>query len=120
MKCFATILLCSVFAFGATSPAVAIDIKAREYILVDAQTGTLLDAKDPDRRMPPSSMSKLMTAYMVFTALKEGRISLDDTFTVSRNAWELGGAATEGSTMFLDPGSMVKALPAAKKNSPSG
>ncbi len=107
MKSFVSVLLCSVFAFGAT-PSWAIDIKAREYILLDAQTGTLLDAKDPDRKMPPSSMSKLMTAYMVFTALKAGRISLTDTFTVSRNAWQLGGAATEGSTMFLDPLSMVK------------
>jgi len=108
MKNLVTFLLCSAFTLGATAPSWAIDIKAREYILVDAQTGTLLDAKDPDRRMPPSSMSKLMTAYMVFSALKAGRISLDDTFTVSRNAWKLGGAATEGSTMFLDPGSMVK------------
>jgi D-alanyl-D-alanine carboxypeptidase (penicillin-binding protein 5/6) len=108
MKSFARILLCSAALALTAQPASAIDIQAREYILIDAQTGTMLEAKDPDKRMPPSSMSKLMTAYMVFAALKSGRISLDDTFTVSRNAWKLGGAATEGSTMFLDPLSRVR------------
>lgn len=88
-------------------PAAAFDIKAREYMLIDFETGTVLAAKDADRRMPPSSMSKLMTAYMVFEALKSGRLSLEDKVTVSRNAWQLGGAATGGSTMFLDPGSTV-------------
>ena len=107
MRLFTT-LLCSAFLFAAAQPAAAIDIRAREYILVDFQTGTVLDAKDPDLKMPPSSMSKLMTAYMVFTALKSGKISLEDTMTVSRNAWQLGGAATGGSTMFLNPNDMVK------------
>ena len=107
MRLFTT-LLCAAFLIAATQPAAAIDIKAREYILVDFQTGTVLDAKDPDLKMPPSSMSKLMTAYMVFSALKAGRISLEDQMTVSRNAWQLGGAATGGSTMVLEPNAMVK------------
>ncbi len=92
----------------AAAPAAAIDIRAREYILIDYQTGTVLDAKDPDMRMPPSSMSKLMTGYMVYSALKAGKLSLDDQLTVSRNAWLKGGAATGGSTMFLDPNASVK------------
>ena len=86
----------------------AIEIAAREYILIDFKTGTVLHAQNPDERMPPSSMSKLMTAYMVFDALKAGRISLDDEMTASENAWKIGGAASGGSTMFLNPGDKVK------------
>src|SRR5579871_4599529 len=85
-----------------------IDIKAREYILVDFQTGTVLDSKNPDEHMPPSSMSKLMTAYVTFQALKSGKLSLTDELTVSQNAWKQGGAASGGSTMFLNPGDKVK------------
>ncbi len=106
MKQWLAILLCS--SVLGNSSAWAIDIRAREYILVDYLTGTVLDAKNADEKMPPSSMSKLMTAYMVFSALKSGKLSLEDKITVSRNAWQLGGAATDGSTMFLDPLSQVK------------
>ncbi|HCF18552.1 MAG TPA: D-alanyl-D-alanine carboxypeptidase, partial [Rhodospirillum rubrum] len=51
---------------------------------------------------------KLMTAYMLFERLKSGSLSLDDTFSVSENAWRKGGAASGGSTMFLNPGAQVK------------
>jgi serine-type D-Ala-D-Ala carboxypeptidase (penicillin-binding protein 5/6) len=108
MKRLFTILLCAIFAVSTAGAASAIDIKAREYILIDYQTGTVLDAKDADKKMPPSSMSKLMTAYMAFNALKAGKLSLDDELNVSRNAWQIGGAASGGSTMFLDPGVKVR------------
>ncbi|MGE3334055.1 MAG: D-alanyl-D-alanine carboxypeptidase family protein [Rhodospirillaceae bacterium] len=105
-------LLATVFGFAAvtagTAFAASIDINAREYVLIDFQTGAILGAKDADKPMPPSSMSKLMTAYMVFDALKAGRIRLDDELTVSRYAWQQGGAASGGSTMFLNPNSRVK------------
>ena len=102
------------FAYAAVSFALslpasaAIDIKARQYILMDFQTGTVLEAKNADTRMPPSSMSKLMTAYLTFEALKNSKLSLDDQLNVSRYAWQQGGAASGGSTMFLDPNSKVK------------
>ncbi|MGE4064310.1 MAG: D-alanyl-D-alanine carboxypeptidase family protein [Rhodospirillaceae bacterium] len=106
------ILLATAFGFAALTAVPAggasIDINAREYILVDFHTGAVLGAKNADKPMPPSSMSKLMTAYMAFDALKSGRISLDDELTVSRNAWQLGGAASGGSTMFLNPGGRAK------------
>ncbi len=86
----------------------AIDIAAREYILVDFQTGSILDSQKADDSMPPSSMSKLMTAYMVFEAVHSGALSLDDEFMVSENAWRQGGAASGGSTMFLEPNSRVR------------
>jgi D-alanyl-D-alanine carboxypeptidase (penicillin-binding protein 5/6) len=103
----ATVLGLSVATAGPAGAA-SMDINAREYVLVDFHTGSVLGAKNADKPMPPSSMSKLMTAYMAFEALKTGRISLDDELTVSRGAWQMGGAASGGSTMFLNPGSRVK------------
>jgi serine-type D-Ala-D-Ala carboxypeptidase (penicillin-binding protein 5/6) len=98
----------AIFAPSAMTQAQTIDIAAREYIVVDFQTGAVLDSKQADERMPPSSMSKLMTAYMAFDAVKAGRLSLTDELTVSENAWKIGGAASGGSTMFLGPGDKVK------------
>jgi D-alanyl-D-alanine carboxypeptidase (penicillin-binding protein 5/6) len=91
-----------------TGAARAIETTAREALLIDMDTGTVLLEKDADVLMPPSSMSKLMTVFMVFEQLKAGRLSLDDSFTVSENAWQKGGAASGGSTMFLDPHSTVR------------
>lgn len=90
------------------STAQAIETKAREAILMDMETGTVLFEKDADARMPPASMSKMMTIYMVFERLKDGRLSLDDTFRVSENAWRKGGWATGGSTMSLEPNERVR------------
>ncbi len=103
-------LLISLLAAGIALPAYALDIKARNYILLDFQTGTVLEGKNADQRMAPSSMSKLMTAYVVFLALKSGKLSLEDQLTVSRSAWQLGGAASGGSTMFLAPNSQAKVV----------
>ncbi len=108
-KLFAQAVLLTVLCVASLSVrAQAIDIAAREYILLDFLTGAVLDSKRADERMPPSSMSKLMTAYMAFDAIKAGRVSLDDEMTVSNNAWKIGGAASGGSTMFLNPGDKVK------------
>jgi len=93
---------------GGPARAQAIETSAREALLIDFETGTVMLAKHPDRPMPPSSMSKLMTTLMVFDQLKAGRLSLDDTFTVSENAWRKGGATSGGSTMFLEPNTAVR------------
>lgn len=103
-KLFA-VFICIVVSAPAAN---AIDIAAREFILVDFQTGTVLNSQNSDEAMPPSSMSKLMTAYMVFEAIHSGALSLDDEFMVSENAWREGGAASGGSTMFLEPNSRVR------------
>lgn len=58
--------------------------------------------------IPPASMSKLMTVYMIFEKLKDGSLKEDDTFTVSENAWRKGGAASGSSTMFLNIGEKVR------------
>lgn len=92
------------FSFSAQ----AIESKARNVILMDYDTGQALYAKEADKKIPPASMSKLMTVYILFEKLTDGSLSLDDTFTVSENAWRKGGAASGGSTMFLSIGDKVR------------
>jgi D-alanyl-D-alanine carboxypeptidase (penicillin-binding protein 5/6) len=82
-------------------PAAAIETLAREAIVVDMTTGAILLEKNADTRMPPASMSKIMTAYLLFTKLRDGKIKLDDTLPVSEHAWRTGGCVSDGSTMCL-------------------
>ena len=88
--------------FVPLASAVAIETAAREAILIDDSTGAVLFEKNADQRMPPSSMSKIMTVYMVFSRLAEGSLSLDDTLPVSEKAWRMGG-----SKMFVEVGTRV-------------
>ncbi len=81
----------------------AIETQAEQAFLVDFETGAVLLDKNADVRMPPSSMSKMMTAYMVFERLKDGRLSLDDELPVSEKAWRKGG-----SKMFVEVGNTVR------------
>ncbi len=81
----------------AALPARAFDTRAREVWIYDITTGTVLMEKNADTPVPPASMSKLMTLDMLFEALKDGRVKLDDRFAVSTRAREMGG-----STMFLN------------------
>ncbi len=80
-----------------------IETTAREAILIDATTGQVLLERNADQRMPTASMSKIMTAYMVFEAIKEGRLSLDDSLLVSERAWRMGG-----SRMFVEVNDRVR------------
>ena len=99
-----TVLLCStVYGFNAMS----FETAARNAILMDYDTGEYLCTKNMDESVPPASMSKLMTVYILMSKIKDGSIKLDDTFSVSENAWRKGGAATGGSTMFLSIGDNV-------------
>ncbi|RMF39696.1 MAG: D-alanyl-D-alanine carboxypeptidase [Alphaproteobacteria bacterium] len=82
--------------------APALDTSARAAMVVEHETGTVLLAKNVDTPLPPASMSKLMTLAMLFDALKEGRLSLDNKFRVSAKA-----AAMQGSSMFLREGEQV-------------
>lgn len=77
--------------------------EARAAIVVDYDTKAVLYAKDPDRRMPPASMSKIMTMYVVFEQIKAGKLSPTDELPVSRNAWQMGG-----SKMFVKVDTRVK------------
>ena len=78
----------------------AFETLAKEVVLMDADTGAILFQKNGDIPMSPASMSKLMTVFIIFERLRDGRLSLDDTFRVSENAWRKGGAKSGSSTMF--------------------
>ena len=74
--------------------------KAKQALLLDADTGTILFAKEADTKIPPASLAKIMTMEVVFNQLKNGNLSLQDNFFVSENAWRKGGTSSGGSTMF--------------------
>lgn len=76
------------------------DTKAKQALMVEDQTGTILFAKSPDTLIEPAALAKLMTMEVVFHELKAGRISQTTQYTVSENAWRTGGAPSGGSTMF--------------------
>lgn len=76
------------------------DTKAKQALMLEDQTGTILYAKTPDTLIEPAALAKLMTMELVFHALKTGQIKIDTQYTVSENAWRRGGAPSGGSTMF--------------------
>ena len=96
------------FAFALSAHAAlpvppAPQIAARAWLLIDANSGQSLAENGPDSRVEPASLTKLMTAYLSFAAIKEGRLKLDQTLSVPEKAWK-----AEGSRMFLDPRTPAK------------
>src|SRR5579864_4233325 len=85
---------------GAKKEEGAFDGDAPTAILIEASSGSVLFEKNADELRAPSSMMKLMTAEVVFHAIKQGEIKLSDEYRVSENAWRRGGAPAGGSTMF--------------------
>ncbi len=83
-------------------PANAIELQAPQAYMVDLETGVVLLDKNAEQPMAPSSMLKIMTAYLVFERLKSGDTKLDDLLNVSKKAWQ-----TEGSRMFVNVDSQV-------------
>jgi D-alanyl-D-alanine carboxypeptidase (penicillin-binding protein 5/6) len=86
----------------ATTPLGPVDTIARQALIIDFDTEAVLLEKNADERMPPSSMSKLMTMYVVFDMLKKGRLQLTQELPVSERAWRMGG-----SKMFVQIGNQV-------------
>lgn len=99
--------LAALGVFLAADARAAFQSDAPYAFLMDYDTGAVLYNKRGDERMPPASMSKLMTLAVVFEALKENRLSLEDEFTVSENAWRTGGAPSGTSAMFAPINSAV-------------
>ena len=87
----------------AALPATAFETSAKAAYVIDQTTGTVLLAKNADEPLPPASMSKLMTLYMAFEAVRDGRLSLDERLPVSTHAMNYGG-----STMFLNTQDRVR------------
>jgi D-alanyl-D-alanine carboxypeptidase (penicillin-binding protein 5/6) len=101
---FAATLL---FAHVQVAAAQLFETRAAQGFMIDADTGTVLFSKDPDALIPPASLAKLMTMEVVFNALQTGRLTLQDEFYVSENAWRTGGAMSGGSTMFAEVRSSI-------------
>ncbi|MDR3390316.1 MAG: D-alanyl-D-alanine carboxypeptidase [Sulfuriferula sp.] len=105
MKSFiAFLLLCfstAVSAIDLPAPPPP-QLAAKAWLLVDANNGQILTQQDSDRRIEPASLTKLMSAYLTFAAIKQGRLKLTDIVPVSEKAWK-----TEGSRMFIEPNKPV-------------
>jgi D-alanyl-D-alanine carboxypeptidase (penicillin-binding protein 5/6) len=86
----------------ANTPLGPVDTTARWAVIIDFATGATLLDKEADAEMPPSSMTKLMTAYIVYSRLADGRMKLTDMLPVSEKAWRMGG-----SKMFVQLGTTV-------------
>jgi D-alanyl-D-alanine carboxypeptidase (penicillin-binding protein 5/6) len=78
-------------------------INSKSYILIDQETGQVLASQDSQQKLPPASLTKVMTAYVVFDKLKKGQLKLDDEALVSQKAWKTGGSKT-----FIEVGKKVK------------
>lgn len=89
------VLFCLVAAAQVPQPP---EIAARSYLLMDASANQVLAARDPDAPVEPASLTKLMSAYIVFDALRARKITLQQTLPVSERAWKM-----PGSRMFIDP-----------------
>jgi len=103
-------LLILVFVFASSAyaqspmptPAPPI-IGAKSYLIIDSKTGQELASLDPDTPLAPASLTKIMTTYVVFAALRQGQIHLEDEVTISERAWRM-----PGSRMFIEVGNRVK------------
>lgn len=103
---FLFLLILAGFAFPLQSAPLPVPtappLKAPSFVLMDFDSGEVLASKDPDKRVEPASITKIMTAYIVFRELAEGKIQLADPVTVSEKAWRM-----QGSRMFIEVGKQV-------------
>ena len=100
-RCFALAGLAAASASGQTAPPAAVPpppIAAKAYVLVDTLSGQTLVAQNADQPREPASLTKLMTAYLVFKALRDKQLMPSQMVSVSQKAWR-----AEGSRMFIDP-----------------
>mgnify|MGYP001177650708 FL=1 len=79
------------------------NVNVKSYVLMDFHSGMILASSNPDLTLPPASITKIMTAYIAFTELKEKNITLDEEILVSKKAWKTGG-----SKMFIEVGKKIK------------
>ncbi len=112
IQLFILVLACFITAADAQTPMpdaaarpvpAAPQLGAKSYILVDFNSGRIIVEENPDMPVEPASITKLMTAYVVFMELDQGNITLEETVTISEKAWRTGG-----SRMFIEPNMQVK------------
>lgn len=103
-RCFLSLsLLLAPVALASASTIVPAppQLAAKSYVLMDAASGNILVENNGDQRLPPASLTKLMTAYIATLEIRRGKIGEQDMVPISEHAWRTGGAASGGSTMFL-------------------
>ena len=101
---FYTLLALAATATAATPTPAPPDVQAESYLVVDYYSGATLAEKDPDQQVEPASITKVMTAYVIFKEIEAGNLSLEDMVTVSENAWRKSMGT---SRMFLEPRTQV-------------
>lgn len=94
-------------AYPSAASAPQFQTVAPVAFMKNLSSGAVLFAKDADRRMPPASMAKMMTAYVAFDLIKRGELKLDQEFEVRPETWQRWHGPAAGSTMFLSPGERV-------------
>lgn len=99
-------VFCLLGALAAAAPAAAVETSAPLAIVVDYNTGAVLYEKNADESVGPASLSKMMTSYLLFESIKDGRVSLEDTMPVSEAVWR-EWVRSEGSKMFLEVGKKI-------------
>ena len=99
--CAALLFHCVASAQSLPPPSIA----ARSWLLLDASSNQILGSQEPDMRIEPASLTKIMTAYLAFAAIKEKRLDLNQTINVSINAWKVDG---DSSKMFIEPSTPVR------------
>ena len=106
------LLPAAVAALLAFSPgnSFGLETAAKQALIVDYQTGSVLLEKDADVPVHPASMTKLMTLYLLFDQLKQGKLSMDDTFRVSENAWARGQNVESNMFVALDSSVRIEDL----------
>ena len=111
MKTFAVTVLSLTLFFVTTLAAAGVAVApvpappamaAKSYILMDFGSGRILASKEPDKRVEPASITKIMTAYVVYKEIEGGRLQMQDMVTISKKAWQMGG-----SKMFIEVGKQV-------------
>ena len=98
------LLVVGVVPIYGTDPAAELpfDVDALSAVLMDAETGEILYAKNPDEALPPASVTKIMTLLLVMEAIDSGQIMMSDMVSVSENAASMGG-----SQVYLEPGEQM-------------
>lgn len=108
-KLFATLALLAAFLLPTSAAQAQVappDVAARAYLLYDTSARQVLAERDADTTIEPASLTKLMTAYLVFQALRDKKLALDQDLTVSERAWRTG--MTDASRMYIQIGTQVK------------
>ena len=101
VACAAFFMLGATAAQNLSPPTLA----ARSWLLLDASSNQVLAAHDPDQRIEPASLTKIMTAYLALSAVREKRLDMNQSINVSVNAWKVDG---DSSKMFIEPNSAIR------------